>query len=356
MDSNKEEYTLAEIINGVKGFIHFLLRKWWLLSLISCFGVGLGIVYYYKQKPKYEAACTFVLEEKQSGMGGLSGLASQFGIDIGGLTSGGSLFAGDNILDILRSKKVVTEVLLSKVNEQSKDGSTLADLYLAFTGTQNKWQENPRLVGTNFKIALTTLTPIQDSILNVIYKEIVKKKLIAERFNKKGTIIKVQVTAENDYFARLMAERLVDEASKMYLKIKTGTALENINRMQRRSDSLLALLNNKSYVAAAVQPLDANPGIVTARVPVEIASRDKLVISTLYTEITKNLEASKMLLAQQTPILQVLDKPDLTLNDNKEGLFFIIIKFLFISNFIFICLLAIHYYFKRMTAAQTGLC
>jgi uncharacterized protein involved in exopolysaccharide biosynthesis len=353
MESNKEEYTLADILYAAKAFIRYLFGKWLLVLLFSCVGAGLGIVYYSMQKPKYEAACTFVLEEKQSGVGGLSGLASQFGIDIGGLSGGGSIFAGDNILDILKSKKVVTKVLLSTINNKGFDSLTLADFYLEFRGMKKEWEKDSQLASLNFNDAKTAMSKVQDSVLNHIYKTIIKNNLSAERINKKGTIIKVQVTSENDYFARLMAERLVDEASKMYMIIKTGTAQESINRMQRRSDSLLALLNNKSYVAAAAQPLDANPGIVTARVPVEIASRDKTVIGTLYTEVTKNLEASKMILAQQTPIIQVLDKPDLTLDDNKKGMFLIIILALFFSNFIVISILAITYFLKRITAAQT---
>lgn len=352
MESNKEEYTLADFLYDVKAFKIQLFGKWGLILLFSCVGAGLGIVYYSMQKPKYEAACTFVLEEKQSGVGGLSGLASQFGIDIGGLSGGGSIFAGDNILDILKSKRVVTQVLLSTIDNQGSESLTLVDFYLELTGRKKKWKKNPHLAAINFKNANLSMSPVQDSVLNIVFKAIIKENLIADRLNNKGTIIKVLVKAENDSFARLMAERLVDEASKMYLNIKTGTALANINRMQRRSDSLLALLNNKSYVAAAVQPLDANPGITTARVPVEIASRDKTVIATLYTEVTKNLEASKMILAQQTPIIQVLDKPDLTLNDNKKGLFSIIIKSLFLSNFIIIGFLAISFYLKKIATAQ----
>ena len=73
-------------------------------------GFALGTVFYYRQKPKYRAVCTFILEEKSSGGGGLSGLASQFGLNIGSL-SGGSIFSGDNIINILKSKKVVEQVL-----------------------------------------------------------------------------------------------------------------------------------------------------------------------------------------------------------------------------------------------------
>jgi hypothetical protein len=116
-----------------------------------------------------------------------------------------------------------------------------------------------------------------------------------------------------------MAERLVKEAAKLYMDIRTGTAQENIKQLQLRSDSLLFLLNNKSYSTAASQPLDVNPGLKTAIVPVEIGTRDKTVLATLYAEVVKNLEASKLLLSQQTPVIQVLDKPGYLLKDKKMG-------------------------------------
>ncbi|HEU0065017.1 MAG TPA: Wzz/FepE/Etk N-terminal domain-containing protein, partial [Flavisolibacter sp.] len=112
MDRNKADYySMDDIINKMKSFSHHLIKRWWLILLFALIGAIIGVVYFNLQKPKYEAISTFILEEKQSGMGGLSSIASQFGFDVGGLTGGGSLFAGDNILDILVSKKVVIEVL-----------------------------------------------------------------------------------------------------------------------------------------------------------------------------------------------------------------------------------------------------
>jgi hypothetical protein len=118
---------------------------------------------------------------------------------------------------------------------------------------------------------------------------------------------------------------MVRAAANLYLDIKTGTAQANISKLQRRSDSLLVLLNHKSYVAAANQPLDINPGVKSAVVPLEIVSRDKTVLATLYAEVTKNLEASKLILSQQTPVIQILDRPGQLLNDNKRSLTYMLI-------------------------------
>lgn len=328
MEENREEYySLGEIINNIKTFFNYLLRKWWLLVIVTAAGAGLGVIYYYKQRPKYEAVTTFILEEKSASGGGLAGLASQFGFNIGGLSGGGSIFTGDNILEILRSKKVVQRVLLTQVDDTASKSPSLADLYIEFTGAKKKWQKKPLLADVSFIKTKELMSPIQDSILNIIYESIVKRSLVTERTSKQSTIIKVQVIAANCLFARLMSERLVYEASKLYLDIRVGTAEANINRMQRRSDSLLALLNNKSYSAASIQPIDVNPGLKTAIVPVEIASRDKSVIAALYTEVVKNLEGSKLLLSQQTPVIQVLDRPEKLMHDKKKGFLFLIIVF-----------------------------
>lgn len=320
--NNEEYYSFSDLTDNIKAFFIYLLRRWWLLLLVIFAGIGLATAYYRMQKPKYKAVTTFILEDKSAASGGLAGLASQFGVNISSLAGGGNIFAGDNILNILKSKKVVQQVLLSGV-DSTNDHYTLADLYLQFTGLKKSWEKKPDLATLNFSEAKKQMTPIADSALNIMYESILKNNLVTERTSKQGSIIMVQVTAANNNFARLVAERLVNQAANLYMDIRTGTAKENIAQLQRRSDSLLVLLNGKSYVAAASQLLDINPGIKTATVPVEIATRDKTVLATLYAEVTKNLEASKLLLSQQTPVMQLLDQPSYLLDDNKKGWLFL---------------------------------
>lgn len=348
--SREDYYSLGEISNIVKYFLAYFRKRWWVSLIVAALGAGLGAVYYTVQKPKYESVCTFILEEKQSGMGGLSSIASQFGFDVGSIGGSGSIFAGDNILDILTSKKIVQTVLLTRLDTTSAQSQTLADLFIDFSKWKKKWRGRPALENVGFAKLTVPMTAVQDSVLNLIYDAVIKKSLIADRTSKKGTIIKVQVTSMNAQFARLMTSRLVDEASKMYLNIKTGNSQANINRMQRRSDSLLALLNNRSYAAASIQPLDANPGIKASLVPAEIATRDKSVIATVYTEVTKNLEASKMLLSQQTPVIQLLDVPGISFYDNKKKLIFLMITFAFVGWLVYFSYASFRYFISKKNA------
>lgn len=325
-EQNEEYYSIRSITVFLRSFYDFLRKRWLFLLATTVIGMALGITYRYIQKSKYEAVTTFVLEEKSGGGAGLSGLASQFGFDLGSLSGSGSFFSGDNILDIIRSKKVMQQVLLSKIEKDSVHSSkTLADLFLEFNHWKEGWKTEPLKVLTYANAQNAPLTELQDSILNRIHEFLLKKAIYVDRVNKKGSIIKVQVTSQNSLFAQLMSDRMVAEAGKLYLDIKTGNAQANIDRMQRRSDSLLSLLNNKSYTVAASQTLDANPGIKTSAVPTEIAMRDKTMIGTLYLEVTKNLEASKMILAQQSPVIQVLDRPYTPLVDQKKRLLLLLI-------------------------------
>jgi hypothetical protein len=345
-------YSINDIVKNIVDFGKYLLGRWLLFLLSLVVGVLIGVFFYFQQKPKYEAETSFILDDKSSsGGGGLAGLASQFGFNVGSLT-GNDIFSGDNILYILKSKRVVQEVLLSAVDSSSS--KTLADAYLEFMGFKKRWAEKSRLETLSFANSRNVLSPIQDSILNNIYEAIIKKNLVAERASKQGTIINVHVTAPDCLFARLMTERLVDEASKMYLNIRVGTAQENIKQLQKRSDSLLILLNSKSYAAASSQPLDVNPGIKTAIVPLEIASRDKTVLATLYAEVTKNLEASKLLLSQQTPVIQLLDHPGYLLEDNKKSLPFLVIISSITTMACFVLALYLRYAFRSSNLSEVN--
>jgi hypothetical protein len=160
----------------------------------------------------------------------------------------------------------------------------------------------------------------------VIYQKIIKKNLVVERLNKKGSIIEITTTTPNEVFSKLFTERLVLETIRMYVDIKTSVATRNISRLEKRSDSLMELLNAKSYKSAAMQVLDANAAYKTSAVPVEVSQRDKSVTYALYSEVMKNLEASRMGLASQTPVINMLDQARYPL-ENKELAFWKLLLF-----------------------------
>jgi hypothetical protein len=85
--------------------------------------------------------------------------------------------------------------------------------------------------------------------------------------------------------------------------------------LQDRADSLGRILNVKTFAAASSQQslIDANPAIRTAPINAEISAREKTMVGTIFSEVVKNLEISKTILNQETPVIQMVDSSSLPL-------------------------------------------
>src|SRR2546425_161157 len=111
MTNNKEEISLKELIIRIREWIRYLISKWLLICIVGIIGAGLGFLYAYFSKPKYSASVSFILSGNTQAAG-LYGLASQFGIDVG--SGSDDVFAGDNIISLMSSRKMVQTALLKK--------------------------------------------------------------------------------------------------------------------------------------------------------------------------------------------------------------------------------------------------
>lgn len=310
---------LLDLVQLISLFLKRLLMNVKLLLVIVSTTTLISLLAYLAQKPNYEAKASFILTESNPSGGGLSSLGAQFGIDIAGLTGKSGLFAGDNILDILKSRTIVEKVLLSKVDSSlGSNSSTLIDLYLDFSQLKNKWKNiSPELARIQFNSIDNNNIRLQDSVLYVVYKQIVKKNFNAERLNKKGSIILINSQSTNEQFSKLLTERTLKASRDMYIDIKTSNAQANVTRLEREADSLKKILNAKSYQTASLMVADANPAYKQGLVPMELTQRDKTIAMSIYGELVKQLELSKWALAQQTPVIQILDMPKYPLEDNK---------------------------------------
>ena len=118
--------------------------------------------------------------------------------------------------------------------------------------------------------------------------------------------------------------------------------------LQRKADSLAALLNNKTYSAAASQQslVDANPALRSVPIAAEITTRDKTMAATIFGEVIKNLEISKTLLNQETPVIQMVDQSSLPLVIQKVGKLKSLILGGFLAGFLCVIVLVVRRWFK----------
>ncbi|MES2874945.1 MAG: hypothetical protein V4708_14545 [Bacteroidota bacterium] len=316
------EFSFKQLLNKRREDFGLLWKHRFSLIVIGLIGAGLGALYAYTRTITYTARLTFVVEEGGSGGGGslLSGLAGQFGFDLGGMSGTGGVLAGDNVQELLKSNKMIKNTLLTPFQTDSK--LSLADKYAETSELKERWSKKYNAgKPISFPSDNSKYTRLQDSLLQVMVKTITDDELSVAKKDKKLSFFQASVTMANEEVAQLFTTRLIDQATRFYIDTKTLRQRNNVNRLQVRADSIGRLLNRKTYSASAANSvlLDVNPAYPTANVGVELKERDKMVLQTIYAEIIKNLEISRTMLIQETPTFQIVDEPELPLKKNRTG-------------------------------------
>ena len=337
-----DPFSINQIFSSLKNFIFKFMYYWKIVITFSLFCGLISLVIAIYSPKTYTAKTTFVVEDAKSGNTSfLSTLAGQSGIDIGSLGGGSGLLNGDNVLQLLKSKTLIKKSLLMPYDEKN----TLADIYANVYNLKSSWQNDKKINKyVNFNSKLTRL---EDSLLQIITSLIIDKELSIGRLDKKVSIYELNMTSKDEKFSYLFSNYLLKYTTEFYVNIKVGNIKNNIERLEKRADSLLEILDKKTYKAAEAnsQLLNINKALPNLPSNAEIISRNKNIQAAVYTSLIQNLELNKTSLLQQTPVFQNLDTPEFPLKINKAS------KLLYLSGGLLVGLLiSIFYiYFKKRT-------
>lgn len=305
---SEEEISLKELILKGIGWLNYLKSKWKTIFLASFIGGLLGLGYSFINKPIYTATLTFALEEKTAGgAGGLSSIASSFGLNLGG--GEGGAFAGDNIIELMKSRLLIEKTLLTKTRINDKD-ELIISRYITFNKLKEKWAKKPELANLSFdSIYLTNHTRTQDSVLGDIQTSITKELLEVSKIDKKLSIISVKVKSEDEIFAKSFCDNLVKNVTDFYIETKVGKSRKNVQLLESRVDSVKQELDQAMYGRAIFA--DQNTGLIkqSAAVPKIKQEMRIQMLATMYGELVKNMEFSKLALMREEPLIQIIDRP-----------------------------------------------
>lgn len=333
----EEEFSFTSLFQKWINDIVYTLKFWRILFVAGLIGGLLGALIAWLRPITYTARLSFVVEESKTGGGSLaSALSGQFGFDIGSLSGSNGILAGDNVLELLKSHSLIKKTLLTPYADTGS--FSLADQYAMVYGWKKKWKNSDK-VGKQIYFSSTQkqFSRLEDSLLQIITQKILEEELSISKPDKKLGFFEILITTRDEKFSELFSERILKITTDFYVETKTKRLRGNVNRLEKRADSLGQLLNKKTYSAADANLLllDGNPAYASPTVSAEISSRDKAMQGIIYSEIVKNLEISKTALIQETPTIQIVDNPEMPLKKNKMSkLFYGGIGFLFAVVFI----------------------
>ncbi|OCX53937.1 hypothetical protein BEL04_06560 [Mucilaginibacter sp. PPCGB 2223] len=317
----KEEISIHEMLLMFRNSYRYLLSKWLAIAIVSLLGAISGLAYSIIKKPTYTANCVFVLEDnsKSGLLSQYAGLASMAGIDIGGI-AGGGVFQGDNILELYKSRTMIEKTLLNKGNFNGRD-QLLIERYIDFNKLRPGWKKSTGIDNISFNGDPQKFSRIQDSIVTNLVDVFNKKLLSIVKPDKKLNIINVSLTTEDELFSKIFTEQLVENVNQFYIQTKTKKAYQSVAILQHQADSVKNVLDRSiNGVASAMDATpSANPNLLSLRVPSQKRQVDVQASSAMYAEIVKNLELARISLQQETPLIQIIDKPVLPLEIKKVG-------------------------------------
>jgi hypothetical protein len=320
---NNDEISLKELIQKGKEWWDYLLSKWKIILIAGMVGGALGLTYSFIKKPVYTATLSFALEDEKAGGGGLGsalGLASSFGIDLG--SGGGSIFTGSNLTELFKSRSMVEKTLLSPVVIGGKTIS-LAEMYIQNNEWRKTWKDNPQLARLEFlpNANRKLFTRIQDSILGEIHLNLSKGGLSVGQKDKKINIISIDVSSQNELFAKFFCEALAKQVGKFYVETKSKKARMNMAILQHQTDSIRGELNRAitGVAMANDNTFNLNPALNVRRTPSVRKQVDVQANTAILTELVKQSEMAKVTLRKETPLIQVIDQPILPLPKQRFG-------------------------------------
>lgn len=331
--NNSETILINKILRTV-------IDKWWLFLIIGLVGAAGGYFYTLYQRTAYQSYLSFALDEGGSEGGGSTamGLAAQFGISLGGSQS---VFTGDNILDIIQSRRMIEGTLLS-VDTFNKKATPLIEFYLE--NEKQKQQLNSNSISVKFypNQPRSSFSYAQDSLLYDTYLKFKQQYIIARRPDKRLNIYEVMVTSHDEKFSKVFTDKLMEETNSFYKQIRSKKAGETLEILEKRVPDMKQKLDASIANKASIQDANLNTPFADAAVPLLKQESNAQVYSAAYGEMYKNLEVARFQYLQSIPLLQIIDDANYPMKRIKPGKIKMAIIFsvlsVFVSVILFICI------------------
>ncbi len=322
----EDEISLKDILAEIKLWIALVKKNFFWLLIMGALGGGAGLAYAWFSKPTYEANLTFIIKRNDlagaaSSLGGLSAL-------LGGSTNsaGNSL---ERIIELAGSERVVGEALLTAARVNGRE-DLLVNHFIQLNKMAETWVDDTVLnKGVNFTPASTfeNLDYKQRKALKQLIqlvaggKEGAGKTLLSRDFNKNSAIINFSVKYTNEDFAIALTQAVYTRLVVFYTQEALVSTSSNVAVLKTKVDSI----KNALYATqkSAAQKSDQALGLILQgdRVDQKSLAVKENMLTLMYGEAQKNLEALSFMQYTTRPIFTIIDEPYAPIRPSQKSLF-----------------------------------
>lgn len=273
-----------------------LIRKYFLLILlILVAGVAIGIYKVLNKDTSYKASLVFILQEDLSTTSSASvdPLTSYF------LASSASqTISLEKLVEIVYSQRVITNLLFNKCIIRGQEDYLINHILKIYYGHEQPYY-------SNFS-GLNGLNRNQYRVFSSVVRLIRNSASITQT---KSGAFSISLEMKNEELTKVTTELLYQNVSNFYIDKTTERAQTNYIFLRNRLDSVRNMLYSSEYQVANFEDRAKNLLLHTARVPQNRQIRNTEFYQSLYGELIKSFEKSKVTLNNITPVFQLLSRP-----------------------------------------------
>lgn len=313
-----DQLTPRDVIIKVIEIKDALIKNWKILVLFSVLGagIGFGMDQYLRTATEYEATMVFNLGTSgggNSGMGDLAGL-----VGLGGSTPDANIFVGENFFYFVTSRPVMERTLMKELEINGKK-TLLANFFIDSSGIKQKeWEEREDLANFHFAKKDSVKMSLNDRILLNQVVEKAQNVTGIKELGSKSSFITLTATTENANLSVLWLNTLLETVEEVYTENQTRKTRKTLRVLERRADSLAAILSNtETRLARALY----NSSMIidpVAKVPANKLERSTSFIQGLYTEAVASAERMRVSLVKEAPLFTIIEDVKLPLDAKKN--------------------------------------
>jgi uncharacterized protein involved in exopolysaccharide biosynthesis len=316
------EINIADIIDFVK--------KNWKKAMLSAVAFGLvGVVFALSSQNEFESKTSLMPELQGSGskLGGLSALAGLAGIEVGG-AGGTEAVRPDLYPNILQSTTFVLYLLQQTVySHEYKEKMTVEQYF-------DKKNQGiiEKIFGKSGKKESDLLDPKNESKtleLTKKYESLVKdlNTRVVASVDKKSLIITVSSKMPDPVVAASTVKIAVDYLKEYVTNYRTDKSRKQVKFLANQVAEAKARYQNAEIAVAGYK--DRNRFLImnTAKVEEQRLIADFMLAQTVYNELSKQFEQSKIRVEEETPVFKVLDPAKIPLQKSEPKRSIMVLSF-----------------------------
>jgi hypothetical protein len=316
----EDQFSFNDIVKKVVSFSNLIVRNWKILVLSIILGTAGGYLFerLTRKPPIYIAKIVFNMENGGgSSTGGLSDLASAFGIS-GANSASAGLFSGDNFIELLKTKNLYNRALLTRVDVFGKN-YIFGNYYLEKSGLlKDELEEDVEMQTFKFTHDKYDSASLNERSRVRLVQNYLMPYTIVANDSKKATFLSLAVTTRNDTLSYIWANLYLKIVTDFYKETKTIKTRELRDLIKHRVDSLKRELYKTQGEAAKYA--DQNQQIIVQEglVQQQRLQTNSGQLQGMYFEAMKNLDNLNFSMAKETPLLSRIDDAELPISPEPD--------------------------------------